>query len=156
MPTTAKWRERPFDESCKSAVARDRETIDAVRKGIADWDGWNWSAVQQYLRASGRLPDELQKMNVHDVRMAFATGQAVLVGIVGVAHTATNTVQRIASTGLSVPLMKKEIARRFGTSPATLEKWIKDGVITVVPVSREYFRVELNDGNRGFLDGPEK
>jgi hypothetical protein len=57
---------------------------------------------------------------------------------------------------LSVPMPKKEIAKRLDITPATLDNDIAKGVIEVRPVTRQRWQVVLTAGNRGFFEGPQK
>lgn len=97
MPTTSpsdKWPSRPFDSTCTDYTDSDEDTRNSIRVILAGWDG-NWSAVYEVLRWSGRTPDELKKMSVFDVRMAFATGARPLAAIIGVSvDTAVANLQK--------------------------------------------------------------
>lgn len=64
----------------------DEPTIQAVRRGIPDWDGSNWDAVIAYLNNSNGIPLDA-RLTVLQVRMLFATRQIRVQ-----AHTTTGQV----------------------------------------------------------------
>jgi hypothetical protein len=92
---TTDYPDRPFNPSHTTPVIPDEQTIDAIRKVITDWDGTNWAAVYQVLRGVGRTLDEIEKMTLMDIRMAFATGQKPMIEILGSLETAVNGTSRV-------------------------------------------------------------
>jgi hypothetical protein len=64
--------------ACRIGKAAAPGTVAAVRKVIADWDGTNWTAVEEALRNAGRSRDEIDVMDEMRIQMAFATMPAIL------------------------------------------------------------------------------
>lgn len=42
-----------------------------VRKVVTDWTGSNWEVIREYLRTNGRNTEEIARVTLFDVRMAF-------------------------------------------------------------------------------------
>lgn len=113
------WPKFPFRQRCSERVETDQSTVDAIREVIADWDGKNWIAVREALRATGRAPEELRKMTVFDVRMAFATGQrAIVVALGGRPETATGKIVDVehSSTDTILSQVELEVLAAVGES----------------------------------------
>lgn len=91
------------------------DTVTAIQRVLASWDGRNWSAVFQALRTAGRSEEEIWRMTEMDVRMAFAVGQKNMIFIIGgearttdstiVAYNADGTIDRsVGGRGGRMPI----------------------------------------------------
>lgn len=126
------------------------QTIDAVRRVIAGWDGENWSAVRAVLDEAQISESRIESMTEEDVRQTFAVRQKRFIMNLGERpETATNSIlavdhvespprrpsddafrawqiKTLVGVGKQVEIartMSEELRRKVGQ--ATVSRWLK-------------------------------
>jgi hypothetical protein len=123
------------------------ETVEAIKRVIADWDGVNKAAVYQFLRNAGRTIEELDRMTELDARMAFATFR-----VSETYHTAVNSVQKVLVEEWSIPMSKKTIAGHLCITTKQLNQAVEGGAYRLRDLGPELWQIRLNDLPRAVRD----